>query len=62
MPGFDAFQGHVTPEIKVTITGRSMNTDLMVIPGGMNSQQQVLNVVVKKPFNTTEGSYRESGS
>ena len=34
MPVFDAFQGHVTPEIKVTITGRSMNTVLMVIPGG----------------------------
>jgi len=37
MPVFDAFQGHVTPEIKVTITGRSMNTDLMVIPGWMTS-------------------------
>jgi len=46
---FYAFQGHVSPEIKVTITCRSMNTDLMVIPGGMNSQLQVLNVVVKKP-------------
>jgi len=56
MPVFDAFQGHVTPEIKVTITGRSMNTDLMVIPGGINSQIQVLNVVVKKPFKTTESS------
>jgi hypothetical protein len=48
----DAFKGHVTPEIKVTITGRSMNTDL-VIPGGMMSQLQVLNEVVKKLFKTT---------
>jgi len=38
MPVFDAFQGHVTPEIKVTITGRFMNTDVMVIPGWMTSQ------------------------
>ena len=37
MPVIDAFQGHVTPEIKVTITGRSTNTDFMVIPGWMNS-------------------------
>ena len=53
MPVFYAFQGHATPEIKVTITGRSMETDLVAIPGGMNSQLQVLNVVVKKPFKTT---------
>jgi len=62
MPVFDAFQGHVTPEIKVTITGRSMNTDLMVIPGMMTSQLQVLNAVVKKPFKTTESSCMVSGS
>ena len=53
MPVLDAFQGHVTPEIKVTITDRSMNTGLVVIPGGMTSQLQVLNGVVKKPFKTT---------
>ena len=62
MPVFDAFQGHVTPEIKVTITGRSINTDLMVIPGGMTSQLQVLNIVVKKPFKTTESRCMVSGS
>jgi len=62
MTVFDAFQEPVTPEIKVTITGRSMNTDLMVIPGGMNSQLQVLNVVVKKPFKTTKSSWMVSGS
>jgi len=52
----------VTPEIKVTITGRSMNTDLMVIPGWMNSQLQVLNIVVKKPFKSNESSCMVSGS
>jgi len=62
MPVFDAFQGHVTPEIEVKITGRSMNTDLVVIPGGMNSQLQELNVVVKKPFKTTESSCMMSGT
>jgi len=49
MPVFDVFQGHASPEIKVTITDRSMNTGLVVIPGGMTTQLQVLNVVVKKP-------------
>ena len=57
-----AFKGHVTPEIEVTITGSSMNTDLVVIPGGMTSQLQVLNVVVKKPFKTTSSSCMVSGS
>jgi hypothetical protein len=50
MPVFDAFHGHVTPEMRVTITGRYMNTNLLAIPGGMTSQLQVLNVVVKKPL------------
>ena len=62
MPVFDAFQGYVTPEIKVTISGRSMNTDFMVIPVGMTSQLQVLNVGVKKPFKTSESSCMVSGS
>jgi hypothetical protein len=53
MPVFNAFQGHVTPEIKVTIAGRSMNTGLVVIPQWKTSQLQVLNVVMKKPFKTT---------
>jgi hypothetical protein len=46
----DAFKGHLTPEVKATITGGSINTDLVVIPGGMTSQLQVLDVVVKKLF------------
>jgi hypothetical protein len=28
----DAFKGHLTPEIKATIIGSSMNTDLALIP------------------------------
>ena len=62
MPVFDAFQEYVTPEIKVTITGRSMDTDFMVIMAWMNSQLQVLNVGVKKPFKTTDSSCMVSGS
>ena len=31
----DVFKGHLTPEIKVTVTGSSMNTSLVVIPGSM---------------------------
>jgi hypothetical protein len=46
----DAFKGHLTPEVKATITGGSINTDLVVIPGGVTSQLQVLDVVVNKPF------------
>jgi len=46
----DVFKGHLTPEIEATVTGSSMNTDLVVIPGGMTLQLQVLDVVVNKPF------------
>jgi hypothetical protein len=38
--------------MKVTITGRFMNTDLVVILGGMTSQLEVPNVEVKKQFKT----------
>jgi len=46
----DVFKGHLTPEIEATITGSSMNTNLVVIPGGMTLQLQVLDVMVNKPF------------
>jgi hypothetical protein len=46
----DAFKGHLTPDVKATITGGSINIDLVVIPDGMTSQLQVLVVVVNKPF------------
>jgi hypothetical protein len=36
----DAFKGYLTPEVKSAI--HAVNTDLMVIPGGMTSQLQVL--------------------
>jgi hypothetical protein len=44
-------KGHRIPEVKATITGSSINTALLVIPGGMTSQFQVLGVVANKPFN-----------
>ena len=46
----DVFKGHVTPEIEATVTGSYMNTDLVIIPGGMTLQLQVLDVVVNRPF------------
>jgi Ni,Fe-hydrogenase III small subunit len=53
MAVFGTFKGYVTAEIRVTITGRPMNADLVIVPGGMTSQMQVLNVVVNEPFRTT---------
>ncbi|KAM8924010.1 LOW QUALITY PROTEIN: uncharacterized protein RCH25_008770 [Pelodytes ibericus] len=44
----DAFRGHLTPKVKKHIG--KMNTDLVVIPGGMTSRLQVLDVVVYRPF------------
>jgi hypothetical protein len=44
----DTFKGYLIPDIKATIS--STNTDLLVIPGGMMSQLQVLDLVVNKPF------------
>jgi hypothetical protein len=48
----DAFKGHLTPEIKATITASTMHTDVVVIPGGMTTQLQVPDIVISKP-NTT---------
>uniref|UniRef100_A0A672FD58 DDE-1 domain-containing protein n=1 Tax=Salarias fasciatus TaxID=181472 RepID=A0A672FD58_SALFA len=39
---------HLTEPVKKQL--RSMNGDLVIIPGGMTSQLQVLDVVVNKPF------------
>uniref|UniRef100_A0A1A7X7M9 HTH CENPB-type domain-containing protein n=1 Tax=Iconisemion striatum TaxID=60296 RepID=A0A1A7X7M9_9TELE len=44
----DAFRGHLTDAVKTQV--RKMNGDLVIIPGGMTSQLQVLDVVVNKPF------------
>ena len=43
-----AFHGHLTEPVKGQV--RAMNGDLVIIPGGMTSQLQVLDVVVNKPF------------
>ena len=42
------FHGHTTEKIKKLVA--EMNTDLVIISGGMTSQLQVLDVVVNKPF------------
>jgi hypothetical protein len=45
----DAFKGHTKEKVK-TVMSNLLNTDLVIIPGGMTSQLQVLDVVVKKPL------------
>jgi hypothetical protein len=44
----DAFKGHLTLEVTSAI--HAMNSDLVVIPGGLTSQLQVLDVIVNKLF------------
>ena len=44
----DAFRRHLTESVKSQV--RAMNADLVIIPGGMTSQLQVLDVVGNKPF------------
>jgi hypothetical protein len=44
----DSSKGHLTQQIKEEM--RKANTDPVVIPGGMTSLLQVLDVVVNKPF------------
>jgi hypothetical protein len=45
----DAFKGHLTEKVK-TVASNLLNTDPVIIPGGMTSLLQVLDVVVNKPF------------
>jgi hypothetical protein len=45
----DAFEGHLTEKVK-TVASYLLNTDLVIIPGGITSVLQVLDVVVNKPF------------
>jgi hypothetical protein len=33
-----------------TVASNQLNTDLVIIPGGMNSQLQIVDVVVNKPL------------
>jgi hypothetical protein len=46
---WDAFKGHLTEKVK-SVASNLLNTDLVIIPGGMTSQLQVLDVVVNKSF------------
>jgi hypothetical protein len=45
----DGFKGHLTEKVK-TVASNLLNMDLVIIPGGMTSQLQVLDVIVNKPF------------
>jgi hypothetical protein len=45
----DAFKGHLTEKVK-TVASSLLNIDLLIIPGGMTSQLQVLDLVANKPF------------
>ena len=45
---YDAFEAHVTDTVKAAF--KRENTDLAVIPGGLTSILQPLDVSLKKPF------------
>lgn len=45
----DAFCGHITPKVKSLVI-QHLNIDFVIIPGGMTSQLQVLDVTVNKAF------------
>jgi len=44
----DAFKGHVTDSVKDQV--HKMKTELIVIPGGMTSMLQPMDVSINKPF------------
>jgi len=44
----DAFKGHLTDSVKNQL--RNMKTELVVIPGGMTSVLQPMDVFINKPF------------
>ena len=44
----DAFKGHHTDSVKNQL--RKMNTELVVIPGGMTSVLQPMDISINKPF------------
>jgi hypothetical protein len=45
----DSFKGHLTEKVK-TVASNPLDTDLVIMPGGMTSQLQVLDAVVNKPL------------
>lgn len=54
----DSFRGHICPGVKEAV--REAGTDLVIIPGGMTSQLQPLDVSVNKPFKArVAASYKE---
>jgi len=44
----DSFKGHLSDSVKNQL--RKMNTELLVIPGGITSVLQPLDVSINKPF------------
>jgi hypothetical protein len=54
----DAFKGHITKTVK-TVASNLLNMDLVIMPGGMISQLQVLDEVVNKPFKDKYHLYGE---
>jgi hypothetical protein len=44
----DAFKGHLTDSVKNQL--RKMKTELVVIPGGMTSVLQPMDISINKPF------------
>jgi putative cell wall-binding protein len=49
MIALDAFKGHLTDAVKNQLL--KMNTEFVVIPGGMTSVLQPMDVSINKPFN-----------
>jgi hypothetical protein len=47
----DSFHGHTTEEVKETL--KSRNTDQVIIPGGLTSMLQLLDVCINRPFKVT---------
>lgn len=45
---FHSYRGHLTDAVKTALSKGRM--DLGIIPGGMSSQLQLLDVAIKKPF------------
>jgi CBS-domain-containing membrane protein len=45
----DTFKGLLTEKVK-TVASDLLNMDLLIMPGGMTSQLQGLDVVINKPF------------
>ena len=58
----DAFKGHLTPEMKATITNVSTKHALSSHLGERNASQLQILDVINKPFTDQTNSYTVSGS